>query len=56
MNCNSELKEIFEEETIEFSSINKLLKNHLQDIEPFEIQHLIDPTDSRKKEVSTILL
>ena len=43
INCNEELKELFGEEFVEFSSLNKLLKPHLEDPDPFLLKHSITP-------------
>lgn len=49
INCNKELEEIFNRETIEFSKINNLLRQHLRPIDPIEVNYTITKGDQVPK-------
>jgi SWI/SNF-related matrix-associated actin-dependent regulator of chromatin subfamily D len=49
INCNKELEEIFNRETIEFSKINNLLRQHLRPIDPIEVNYTITKGDQQPK-------
>lgn len=49
INCNKELEEVFNKETLEFSRINGLLRQHLRPIDPIEIPYTIIKGDAEPK-------
>lgn len=41
INCNKEMEEVFDKETIEFSMINNLVRQHLNPIDPIQVDFII---------------